>query len=163
MKETIEQLNINSNSSFKRLFPDSEINEVTISEIPENALTFFESKSMQFISPENYHPENFDKLFIIKTVNNDLIYVANQTKTYDTNGDNEKLTYFFETRNENQIGLSELRLNTSNKIEYFKNKPFVGFTKTEENHKNTGLGKRRIMMMNAFSQNFIILPFTQIL
>ena len=60
--------------------------------------------------------------------------------------------YFFETRSDEQTGYSEMRLNTSNETEYFKNKPFIGITNTISKFRKTGLGERRIKLMTAMSQ-----------
>ena len=57
--------------------------------------------------------------------------------------------------NDKKMGHSELRFNikcAEENEKYFKNKPFTGFTSTEESARRTGLGTRRIFLMNAYAQ-----------
>lgn len=142
-------------SIFNEYFPDGKIEEITIDEVPENAMEYFESKSSQFTTSDNYIPKNFEKFFVINHAENNQTYLAQQTKTYDNIDETEKLTYFVDINNGAIEGRSELRFNIRCKKEneiYFKNKPFTGWTDTEENARRKGLGTRRIFMMNAFSQ-----------
>ncbi len=101
---------------------------------------------------ENYKPDNFESLFEVDNIDGSKSYIAEQTKTYDTNKDTEKLTYIFDLHGDIVSGHSELRYNISNKSKYFKNKPFIGFNDTEREFQRKGLGWRRMRLMNAFAQ-----------
>ena len=64
MPINVNKEKVNS-SVFSEHFPGSEIKEITANEIPENVMKYFESKSAQFILPDDYKPGNFEKFFII--------------------------------------------------------------------------------------------------
>src|SRR4030042_2157230 len=141
-------------SIFNKYFPDGKISEVSVEIIPRGAMKYFEGKSSQFISPDKYKPGNFEKFFLIQHADGSKTYLAQQTKTYDTSRTTEKLTYFIDIREEEVVGRSELRhcVNwNKGSQKYFKDKPFVGYTSTKEGMQRTGLGTRRLFMMNAYS------------
>lgn len=147
---------IREEAIFQEFFPTGKIEKVSAEEIIPDAMEFFEINSTKYIYEEDYKPGNFEEFYIIKHDNGDLTYVAEQQKKYPDDGDEvddyEKDTYFFETKGGNKIGHGELRYNISSKDEFFIGKPFVGFTDTEKDYRRTGLGKRRIIEMNAYSQ-----------
>ena len=99
------------------------IREISLEEIPDSVVKIFEFKSHQFVHPEDYEPGNFEILFLITHSDNSKTYIAQQTKTYDTNGDTEMLTFFVDSQDKEMQGYSELRLNFSNSIKYFIDKP----------------------------------------
>lgn len=143
---------------FMELFPEGEITEIKESLVPKVVLDIFERKSGELISKEKYRPGNFEHYFIIKHSSGDRTYLAQQTKTYDTNKDTERLTYFVDMRGEEIVGRSELRSNISHPDPYFIDKPFVGNTRTEERFRKQGLGRRRLLAMNAYSEAMYRLP-----
>lgn len=145
-------------SKFSELFPEGAMSQIKETDAPEAAMEVFEHKSAQFINRDKYRPRNFEFYFVINHVNGDRTYLAQQTKTYDTNKDTERLTYFVDMRGNQVLGYSELRNNISNLREYFRDKPFVGYTETEKDFRNQGLGTRRLLLMNAFSGAQYSLP-----
>jgi len=150
---------------FKEYFPSGDIEEISSEDIPDFVMELFERKSQQFIDLKDYKPGDFERFFLIKHSDGSKTYIAQQTKTYSTNKDTEMLVYFVDSLDEEVFGYSELRFNISNPSEYFKDKPFVGYTETYGINKNTGktnrkkgLGTRRLLVMNAFSNAFYALP-----
>jgi hypothetical protein len=147
---------------FSEHFPGGKIEEISINSIPEKAMNYFEAKSKQLISPKDYKPDNFEKFFLVNHADGKQTFLAQQTKNYaNPNGGIEKLTYFVDMENEKVLGRAELRLNIKYPEEYadfFKDKPFVGWTSTEEDFQRSGFGKRRLYLMNAISQTFYGLP-----
>lgn len=151
MREKIEISNFKKEKEFN--LPGAEIEDISIDLIPQRVLEKFEAHSKRFILPNEYKPGNFNKLLLIRFQNGDIIYAAKQIKIYD-NKREEECTYFFETRGDEILGRSEMRYGLKYKKEnskYFKDKPFVGFIKTESDMKKTGLGTRRLFAMNAVS------------
>jgi len=68
------------------------------------------------------------------------------------------LNYIVDTRNDELIGRSELRMSKSNNSEYYREKPFIGFIKSEEGYERQGLGSRRVEIMHALSLQLYRLP-----
>lgn len=136
----------------------TEMTEVTYEEIPEIVKDNFEKQSKKFILKEEYKEGNFSKLYKFIHQNGDETYIGQQDKTYETNGATERLTYFADTRNGEITGYLELRLSINDLSEYFKNKPFVGFTRTYPTFLNQGLGRRRLEEANAYSLSEHYLP-----
>lgn len=143
---------------FKEYFPQGDIREITQENIPDFVRELFERKSQQFVDIKDYRPRNFQRFFLITHSDNSKTYVAQQTKTYNTNKNTEILSYFVDSSDEEVLGYSELRFNISNRSEYFQDKPFVGYTNTEQKYRKKGLGTRRLLMMNAFSKALYSLP-----
>ncbi|MDA2936086.1 hypothetical protein MYX06_02620 [Patescibacteria group bacterium AH-259-L05] len=137
--------------TFSEYFSNGQIEEIEIDEVPENIMKHFEGKSKSFILPDEYQPGNFEKFFVIKHENGNKTFVAQQTKNYSDNGTTEKLTYIVDVdKNGAYIGHGAINISTPD--EYFKNKPFVDYTKTLKEHRKKGLGTRRLYLMNAVSQ-----------
>lgn len=150
-EQGVEKVNF---SIFHEYFPDAEIKEAGIKDIPKKALEYFEFKSSQFLLPDEYKPENFEKFFTVRHTDDITTFIAQQTKTY-YHGDIEKLTFFADYNGEDIIGRAELRLNikcAQEDEEYFRNKPFVGWIETNEDSRKSGLGTKRLFLMNAISQ-----------
>jgi hypothetical protein len=147
-------------SVFKKYFPDAEICEVGLADIPKKVLEYFEFKSSQFLDPDKYKKNNFENFFVVRHRDGLLTYVAQQTKDYNDN-DVEKLTFFADYKNDAVVGRAELRLKikcAKEKEPYFKNKPFVGWIETKENLRKSGLGTKRLFLMNSVSQMCYNLP-----
>lgn len=135
-----------------------EMIEITYEDLPLNVKIHFENQSRKFIIPESYKAGNFSKLYRFIHLNGDVTYVGQQDKTYDTNEATERLTYFVDTRDGEITGYLEIRLSLTDQSEYFKEKPFVGFTRTFSAFLNQGLGKRRLEEANAYSLSEHSLP-----
>jgi hypothetical protein len=141
-----------SKKTFEAHFPEGKYTEIDFSEVPQGAMSFFENKSAQYIDKRKYEQDNFKSFFVIQLKNEERCYGAKQEKTYKTIDDKEELTYIYETDVEgNEIGYGELRWSLLNQSVYFKNKPLVGFTHTEQYFRGKGYGRRRLMIMNALS------------
>jgi hypothetical protein len=154
--EDIKQSDNSSNDKellmkFDKFFKEGDVKELQIEELPEDILKFFENNSARFILPKDYKPENFKNFLLVNHENGDQTYIANQTKKYD-NKNVEDLSYLVDYRGEDNLGHAELRYNHSSDSEYFKDKPFVGYTVTEEKYQKQGLGRRRLFLMNALAE-----------
>ncbi len=164
MKETIESLSSydkqNNFAKFKEYLPDVQIKEININDIPKEALDFFIDRGMQFVDPNRNDPNDFKKFFVLEYGDNDYIYVASKTKNYSLGEeeDVEESTYFFDIKNNKPIGYSEIRYKESTESEYFKDKPFIGIIRTDNDLKTTGLGTRKMNAMNAISWMLYSLP-----
>lgn len=154
--EDINQLDKSSSNRellarFNEFFKEGDIKELSIEDLPSDILKFFENNSAKFIPPKDYEPENFKKFLLVNHENGDQTYIANQTKKYD-NKNVEDLSYLVDYRGGDNLGHAELRYNPSSDLEYFKDKPFVGYTGTEEKYQKQGLGRRRLFLMNALAK-----------
>jgi len=128
-------------------------------QIPNQVMEWFEGRSSLLIDPRNYLQGNFSAFYVINHQSGDRTFAARQTKTYDTNGDTEELVYLIDVDSDGiEEGHGEIRMNISNDDPYFKNKPFVGYTETEGGFRRQGLGTRRLLMMNTFTQMLYDLP-----
>lgn len=144
---------------FAEYFPSGEIGPTTLEEIPEQAVIELEKRSKLLVPPERYKPGNFEKLFVIRHADGTRSFAAVQQKTYGEGGDTEELTYLADLdENDAAIGYSEIRMNVSNPDGYFKDKPFVGFTRTFEGKQQRGFGDRRLRLMNALTRMLYDLP-----
>lgn len=128
-------------------------------QIPNPVMEWFEGRSALQIHPRDYRRGNFSAFYVIYHQSGDRTFAAKQTKTYDTNGDTEELVYLIDLdSNGKEEGHGEIRMNVSNDDPYFKNKPFVGYTATEDGFRRQGLGTRRLLIMNTFTQILYDLP-----
>ncbi len=144
---------------FKKHFPDGSIEIIALEDIPPDALETLEGRSRLLVLPENYRPGNFKKLFVVAHAAGDRTFVAQQLKTYGATGDTEELTYLADVDDHGELaGYGEIRLNISNNDPYFKDKPSVGFTRTEAERQKRGFGERRIRLMNALTRMLYDLP-----
>lgn len=141
---------------FNKLFTSGKIEKILPGQIPKEVMEFFDGAGARFILPEEYTPGNFDNLFILNHANGDTTYIAEHEKQYNENN-KEKNVYFFDTRDNKEIGHGELRWVTVGSDEYFK-QPFVGYTDTKEQYLRQGLGLRRILEMGAYSKMQYNLP-----
>lgn len=148
-------------SVFNEYFLDGKIDEINYEEVPEIVMQHFESKSSQFILPEDYKPKDFEKFFVITNAANEKTFLAQQTKKYSRINNTERLTYFAELRDEEIVSRAVLRFNIKHDKkdeEYFKNKPFVGGIKVEEGNLREGLATDMLLKINAYSQMLYKLP-----
>lgn len=120
-------------------------------DVPKVAMKHFERQSSRFLHPDEYHERDFTKLFQYTQGNGDVVYVAQQDKTYSANGHTERLTYFVGTRDGEKTGDLELRYALTDQQDFFKDKPFVGFTNTEDDFVRQGLAVTRLEDANAYS------------
>lgn len=144
--------------TFERLFQTGTIEEITHEEVPLEVLGYFEGMSSRFISPAKYRPRNFTHYYRIihKDIPGFFTYVADQDKVYDKKNSQvlEKNVYLYEVVDGQKVGHGELRYqpNAKNQDLYFKDRPFVGYSGTEQGYRQQGLGRKRLLAMNAYAQ-----------
>ncbi len=144
---------------FREYYPEGRLEAVKIEDIPKPALASLEERSQYLVHPDRYKPGNFEDLYLIVQPDGSRTYVASQTKQYGAEGDVERLTFLAELDSKGEFaGYGEIRLGVSNKSDYFVDKPFVGFTKTEPGKARQGLGLRRLHEMNAVTEAQYGLP-----
>lgn len=147
---------------FERLLPGSVITPESLENIPPQAVAALEEQSTYLVRFDNYRPGNFEKLFVISHADASKTYVGVQTKTYGDEGDTERLMHLIDVGVDDQeIGHGEVRLyidGPKKESAYFKDKPFVGGTNTEDGSRGKGLGMRRLRMMNALTNMQYNLP-----
>lgn len=100
--------------------------------------------------------EEFDSITASNPhANGDVTYTARHIKNYSY-GDSEITTQFVDSDPEGKIsGIGEVRYNPNPTMApgFFKDKPFVGWTYTEENGRRAGLGRRRLLTMAQYARN----------
>lgn len=140
---------------FRQYFKDN-LKIAEYDEIDRCALKMFESYSSSFIHPRAYKSRDFHQLFIIES-GSDIVFVAHQTKIYNPDSA-ERLVYLVEMSKSRYIGHGEIRFNPNSEEPFFKDKPFVGFTNTEEAFRRRGIGTRRLEIMNGLTNILFNLP-----
>jgi hypothetical protein len=146
-------------NKFNSFYPEGKMSELRLNDLPKAVLKYFEANSRRFILPEKYKPGNFKRLLAVDYTNGDKTYIANQIKIYENDDDAiEDLSYLIDYRGGNNIGHAELRYNLQSDSEYFKNKPFVGYTATKEEYQRSGLAERRLFLMNALAKTLYDYP-----
>lgn len=128
---------------------------ISLEDLPEDVKIKFEAYSMNFIHQEDYREWNFEKIWYIQHNFPEpyITYFATQDKQYE-DGYTEKLIYLFEQNDQGiKIWHGEIRLCLDYDDEkifqnFFKDKPFEGFTNTEENFLKKGYGLLRWIHMN---------------
>jgi hypothetical protein len=137
-------------------FLSARLRPLDIDQVPEDVQNFFETRHKNLIEPP--YPD-FKTVYVIEHKSGGKTYVAQREVTYATNDETETLTFLYNINNSGQnTGYGEIRLNTSNQRNYYKDKPFVGYSYTEPDFTRKGLGTRRLRMMNALSQALHGLP-----
>lgn len=128
--------------------------EVSYDELPSEVVKKIEGRSSMFIHPREYSERNFDMFAKHVHDNGDISYFCEQYKTY-SQGNTEQLTYIVDIRksdeNELRTGYLEIRYGLEDESGYFKDKPFVGITRTEEGFMRNGLARRRLIMANEYT------------
>ncbi len=152
------EIKASSKETFEALFSSGTLDVITRDQIPQTVLEHFEGMSSRFISREKYQEGNFNAYYRIvhSDIQGFITYIADQDKTYDYKKPPvlEKNVYFYEVLDGNKVGHGELRYQpeAKEKDEYFKDKPFVGFTRTENDFLQKGFAKRRLLAMGAYSE-----------
>ena len=171
MPRTIEHSNeplmMDQRWVFSNYYPDARINLHTHTHIPENVMNIFEWSSKRFRLPEEYRPLEFEAFYLITHPDSSITYAARQKKLLDPSPNVgpqlrtlEETTQFIDvdtTKGGAIVGRSELRF-THKDDPYFTNKPFEGWSGTEDDYLKQGYARRRIFTMNAFSQTTYGLP-----
>jgi hypothetical protein len=104
------------------------INKISLDDIPESSMKMFEGYSARFIPLDKYFERNFDSSFVIDSEDYSRTFVVMQKKNYESG--NFELQIYISTLDvyANPLGHGEIRYNPQSTDEYFKNKPFAGFT-----------------------------------
>jgi hypothetical protein len=135
---------------FESLY-QAEMSSVAYEDLPEVVRSHIESESRHLIHRDKYREGNFSKILCFTHENGDITYLAQQDKQYGTDDETERLTYFVDTRDGVMTGYLEMRWALTDMSDYFKNKPLVGFTRTQEGYFKEGLAERRLRQANAYS------------
>ncbi len=136
--ESVNDLSLEE--KFKSLYK-AELSQVSYADLPDIVRKHFEGQSSKFITPENYSQGNFSRILSFAHENGDVTFVAQQDKQYGSNEETERLTYFVDLSGEEMTGYLEMRLNLTDIRDYFKDKPFVGFTRTLDGYLKEGLAE----------------------
>jgi hypothetical protein len=137
--------------ALKRFFPEGEATPTELVELPEDVQERLEALAMRYLSFERYVPGQFHDVQRIVIGEGDVIYAARTIKEYPEAG-TEESTFVVDVKGDEIVGHGEVRYHLTNDSGYFKDKPFVGFTETDGNHRREGLGERRLRAMNALAQ-----------
>jgi hypothetical protein len=142
--------------AFERRFAEGEIADAAFVDMPDDVQEMLESLGMMYLNPDKFVPGQFRDGKRV-TIGADEAYVASKIKEYGGAG-KEESTYVVDVRNGEVAGYGEIRWHLENADEYFKDKPFVGYTKTMEGHRRQGLAERRLRLMNAVAREKYGLP-----
>ena len=140
-----------NNEVFERYFTEGEITKTRTVDMPDDVQEKIEALAMLYLHPDKYEPGNFHDVQKLTIAEGDEVFIASKNKDYGYDGVEES-TYIIDHREGEVVGYSELRWSLTDKREYFKHKPFVGYTLTVEEHQRKGLSERRLRIMNALSR-----------
>lgn len=149
----LQENTLTLSEKFKQHFPNGEISEIKLTEIPEDILELFKNKYRALVSQEKQQPFEMSRFRKISHTDGSISYAATVTKHYDGETGTEESTYIADVHESELSGYGELRKNLTNNSDYFKDKPFVGFTKTENKFLRSDLALRRLYLMNAIAQS----------
>lgn len=141
--------------------PKFDVQTISCADLPRPVAEFFQARSEMFLQPEDVKGiDGFSLLAVVTSGQDDVTrYVGQEGKTYTgTDGAEETLVHMIEfTKTDRQLGHGEIRLGHS-EDEFFKDKPFVGFTRTEEDFQCRGYGRKRLFVMNHLTHMLFGLP-----
>lgn len=115
------------------------------------ALKLFEWFSERFKDPKSYVALDFHELLKIRGAGSVVTYVAWHTMVHQDAGLETCLFLCETTRRGKLVGHGEIRFEPMNQDRFFKDKPFVGYSATEEAYGGKGLGLERLVRMNALT------------
>lgn len=129
------------------------IAEVSRSDIPVKAEEVFRMHGALHTMDADVSLRQFDHFYQIEGMGV-ISYVAEHEKLLAV-GEVERSTYIYDTtiNSGDAVGFGEMRLGISDTSAYFKDKPFVGYTKTfhrenGEDYRRHGYGMRRLYALN---------------
>lgn len=133
----------------------------SLAEINTEARDLFENYSKRFILPEEYVPGDFHQIFIVKKDSGEETHLAHQTKVHQEGY--ERLVYLQDfclgpLGLAGPVGHGEIRFYPEKEKEFFKDKPFVGFTETIKCLRKNGRGTDRLRLMNGLCRVLFDLP-----
>lgn len=129
-----------SETPFKTTYPE---------DVPHQVADEFLSQGAKFIDRHSVPKsmQDFDNIRRFVHENDDISYLANQKKHYQ-NGSSENVIHLIDAKPDGSVsGVGEVRFNPLSEDDYFKEKPFVGWTASEEEFRHEGLGRRRLLVM----------------
>lgn len=129
-----------------------DIKLIEATELPANAALTLQQRSGRFTTSPSLDPSQFTHLYRISGNGGYVTYAGEHTKDYGK-GDVESVTYLVDVDAEgHQVGVGELRYATpDSRNKEFAPEPFVGWMATETAHQSQGLGRQRLLAMNAIS------------
>lgn len=136
----------------KRFFPEGEASPMEVVDMPEAVQELLEDLAARYQNFERYVPGRFHDVQKVAIGPDDVLYIARTVKEYGGEAGTEESTFVVDVKEGGIAGRGEVRYHLTNNEDYFKDKPFVGFTETEKEHRRAGLAERRLRLMNALSQ-----------
>lgn len=149
-----EQPLLETQTTFPQHFPNRRLEQAIIEELPPEAKKRFGIRKPTFIEAvRGINPVKYDQLLKIVHDNGEESYI----RTVSNSKSHKVYVAEFNTDKE-YIGTGSMKLFTQTDNEFFKDKPYVNWTKTHEEHERRGYGTRRLYIMNALSQTIHQLP-----
>ena len=134
-------------------FSSLRIEEIDTDDVPAEAARHFWFRSDAYTDEKRLILPQFEHFYRVEDSSGVVSFCTEHAKTYATNKDTESNAYVIDLGDDEEVlGVGEIRYGLTNPAEYFKNKPFVGFTRTEQKYQRIGLGFRRLMVMNALAE-----------
>jgi hypothetical protein len=135
-----------------------ELHQVFSNEIPPDVANALMDRGRKLVRREEVKQNVDDLEFTGKLDFGDNVdmYVAVDSK--HVKGCHERLLYFVDADANGAVqGVSEVCLREQDS-DFFRDKPFVSWTQTQEESRQRGLGMRRLRVMGAMSQEIFNLP-----
>jgi len=146
-----------SSLAIKRHFGGAKTVEMELADVPDPVRGMLEALGMRYLDPDTYDPGDFYDVRRLTLEDGDAIFSARRVKDYGDRGVEES-TYVIDVRNGEPVGFGEVRWRLTGVTDYFKDKPFVGFTETRRPFRRKGLAERRLRIMNALARQKYGLP-----
>ncbi|MDO8599734.1 MAG: hypothetical protein Q7S02_06535 [bacterium] len=159
----MEDLEATRARAFAEHYSAGVMTPIDMNAVPSSVMEQFENRSAYLVPADDYRPKNFVSYWALMHENGERSYVAERNpKTYrsgSSEAEVEREAYVVGvTASDDVVGWGEVRYNITNPDPYFKEKPFVGYTKTEHAFQRRGYGLRRLAVMNAVAHVFFGFP-----
>ena len=152
---------LSTEERFSQAYEGASIAAISSDDVPPEILQHFESKSRLLVSPEYYVKGNFTHFSLITHPNDSKTYVAEQIKSFNEGSEKDNFVYFVDEEGDQMAGYGELINTFESQNHGAIGKPYVGFTRTYGpsdkkgsgyDFRRKGLGRRRLIEMNAYAQ-----------
>ncbi|MDO8621940.1 MAG: hypothetical protein Q7R80_01800 [bacterium] len=146
---------------FAEHYPDGVMTPIAEDVVPPAVMERFEDRSAYLVHVDAYRPRNFVAYYAVTHANGEQSYVAERNpKTYAGGRPGvEREAYVVDVGTDGRVmGWGEIRYNITDPASYFKEKPLVGYTRTEPEFQRRGYGLRRLIVMNAMAHAFFGFP-----
>lgn len=151
---------LSTEERFAQAYEGARISPIPYDELPPEVAEHFEGRSKMYLLPEQYIPRNFSHLYLLEHPDGSQTYIAEQVKSFGE-GEKDNFVYFVDYDGDKMAGRGEIIncIETHNKD--MIGKPYPGFTRTYgpedqegggRDFRRRGLGKRRIIEMDAYAQ-----------